>query len=736
MGFFSYGQIVEQVATVSASGTTALSSTSKQIQYFNGGSAQTVQLPATTGMTVGQFFEIFNAGAGSLTVLFGDGSSFTPAASVQVNGNLVVKLVNLTATSGTASNGIWFYSLNPEGLSGNVTIGGNLTVNGNTLMSGRAAIGPVAVQNNYGLILSSPMTGATQVGFGTDITFSTASSTVHDFYSNPTITTNTITQLNHFNAVNTVVSSGALTREVGYQSEIGLSSSANFATLADNITFTGGWFINQSGTAASLLGGAVFVKGQTVVGSATADNVTLAEGLQVLGTTTALSAQRIGRYSADAAGSNLLLYKSRGASIGTLAAVTTGDSLGSILFRGVGTDAAAYSTAGSILLQADGTIASGIVPGKMSLRTANSAGTTTTALTIDSAQAATFAGTLAVTGASTFTGNVQVGLGASSANPNIVLESTSATNSGGYIEFQKNGAGTGYVGYTSAIQGGGATDYDLLFQSTGALNFFSNSTAAMTINTSQQVNIANLAGVGTRAVTVNAAGTLTTGAASYTAPTVSTAGTTSHSGGFPANSSGTYTTPTSPAPLYLKIRMVGGGGGGAGSSATGGAGGTGGATTINSTLFVCNGGVGGASGGGNGGLGGTVTTTGGTLLVGIQGSSGGSGGSDVTGTAFVGSGIGGTTPFGGAGANNGNGAGFSAQTNSGSGGGGASTATLASSGSGGGGGAGGYLEIIVSSPASTYTYSVGAGGAQGTAGTGSLGGAGGSGYIVIEEFYQ
>jgi hypothetical protein len=54
----------------------------------------------------------------------------------------------------------------------------------------------------------------------------------------------------------------------------------------------------------------------------------------------------------------------------------------------------------------------------------------------------------------------------------------------------------------------------------------------------------------------------------------------------------------------------------------------------------------------------------------------------------------------------------------------------------GGGGEGEYVEITISSPAATYTYSVGAGGAGGTGGTnGGTGGAGGSGYIIVDEYY-
>ena len=63
--------------------------------------------------------------------------------------------------------------------------------------------------------------------------------------------------------------------------------------------------------------------------------------------------------------------------------------------------------------------------------------------------------------------------------------------------------------------------------------------------------------------------------------------------------SGTYTAPTGPAPLYIKVRAIGGGGGG-GSGANGGStnGGNGGNTTFGTSLLVANGGLGGLGLGG------------------------------------------------------------------------------------------------------------------------------------------
>lgn len=73
----------------------------------------------------------------------------------------------------------------------------------------------------------------------------------------------------------------------------------------------------------------------------------------------------------------------------------------------------------------------------------------------------------------------------------------------------------------------------------------------------------------------------------------------------------------------------------------------------------------------------------------------------------------------------------------GGGGGGAGGGLYASNGySGPGGGAGGYIEAIINSPLSSYSYAIGAGGTAGSAGSGGYaGGSGGSGVIMITAYF-
>lgn len=194
---------------------------------------------------------------------------------------------------------------------------------------------------------------------------------------------------------------------------------------------------------------------------------------------------------------------------------------------------------------------------------------------------------------------------------------------------------------------------------------------------------------------------------------------------------GTYTTPA--GVLWARVRMVGGGGGGGGSgSDSTGTGGTGGNTTFGTTLLAANGGVGGGGAIGNpSGAGGSASLGSGPIGIALSGGKGGFGNLAVN---FSG-GAGGYSPFGGAGEGGDNGAaGVSAIANTGSGGQGGGGAALAYPGAGGG--AGGFIDAIISSPTTSYSYAIGSAGTAGSAGTnGYVGGAGGSGVIIVEEHY-
>lgn len=206
--------------------------------------------------------------------------------------------------------------------------------------------------------------------------------------------------------------------------------------------------------------------------------------------------------------------------------------------------------------------------------------------------------------------------------------------------------------------------------------------------------------------------------------------------------SGTYTTPANVK--YIKVKMVGGGasGGASGGGASGGS--SGGDTTFGSSLLTASGGSGGGAGGtgggssgGAGGAGGTATINSPAITIAaVRGSDGNPGCFGAT-SVSVQSGSGGSSYYGGLGRGSPGGSpGGVAAANSGSGGGGGGGNSTGPASGGGGGASGAYVEALIMSPSSTYSYAVGAAATGASGGTsGFAGGTGGSGLIVVEEFY-
>lgn len=206
---------------------------------------------------------------------------------------------------------------------------------------------------------------------------------------------------------------------------------------------------------------------------------------------------------------------------------------------------------------------------------------------------------------------------------------------------------------------------------------------------------------------------------------------------FTSGTAQTYTLPTSPrSPLYIKIRMVGGGGGG-GASGTGSFGTptAGGNTTFSGgSLSAVGGGIGGQSGTCAGG-----TASGGNIANGTG--SAGQGPSYLNSTGATqpetAGGMGGGSLLGPGGGGGAYGTAGSAGGGWGAGGGGGGGALVSGLYAGGGGCGAGYVEHQINSPAATYTYTVGAAGGAATAGTGGFAsGPGTGGIIIIDEFYQ
>lgn len=200
--------------------------------------------------------------------------------------------------------------------------------------------------------------------------------------------------------------------------------------------------------------------------------------------------------------------------------------------------------------------------------------------------------------------------------------------------------------------------------------------------------------------------------------------------------SGTYTTPGGVS--WIRIVLQGPGAGGGGGGTGGGNGGAGSPTCWNTSgsacvtpLFSAGGGAGGGGSNTNGSAGGTISGSG-TCYRAIPGGAGGGGNTSISGSIPGLGGLGGVGALGGGSANF-----VGPAANSGSGGSGGASGNGVSATAGAGGGAGAYCEVIINSPAPSYTYTVGAIGAAGSAGTGGNAGlAGALGGIWVEEHYN
>ncbi len=210
---------------------------------------------------------------------------------------------------------------------------------------------------------------------------------------------------------------------------------------------------------------------------------------------------------------------------------------------------------------------------------------------------------------------------------------------------------------------------------------------------------------------------------------------------FTSGSAATYTTPA--GVKWIKVRMVGAGGGAGGIGLTTGPDGSDGGDSIFNSIHAKGGGHGGGTAtfaSGTAGIGGTAGT--GTATFRVTGQAGGQ--AAITANGAGESAAGGNAPFFcGAGqpaasesvatVNGNNGV-----ANTGGGGSGSIAEGSNALGCSGGGGGGEYLELIISNPAGTYVYTVGAVGAGGI-GTGTSAGTGGSGaagFITVEEHYN
>jgi hypothetical protein len=212
-------------------------------------------------------------------------------------------------------------------------------------------------------------------------------------------------------------------------------------------------------------------------------------------------------------------------------------------------------------------------------------------------------------------------------------------------------------------------------------------------------------------------------------------------GSAPSFSGTTLTLASNTAYVVVETWGGGGGGGGGDNQATPGAGGAGGSSCFGPNSTACTGPTVSATGGGGGPshVGGSLVTGGSGVSgdINLTGSSSCGGSTSGAGTFMSGC-PGGSAPLGGGGGGAGDSitGGAGAAYGGGGGGGSLDGTPNNNSGSGEGGGGGGYASKFISSPATAYFYTIGAGGSGGAAGGSATtaGGAGGPGGIKISAY--
>jgi len=281
-----------------------------------------------------------------------DGTNWLPAASVTafVDGtpgtnDMPGRLVFSTTPDGTGSL-VERARLDNEGKMGL----GATPAAGQSFVVGRHMIGSVSSVGilSSGVVQSTVTTSARAF----DATFSTTAAA----FSLGTAT--------HFHASGVTIGSGSsITNQYGFFASSGITTATNnFGFYSDIASTANRWNFYANGTAANYFAGNVSI-------GTTNSGFTYGFGpvKVIVEGTGSDSFAGLNRYSASTSAPGFVLGKSRGATVGTRAAVIAGDSLGEISWRA--DDGTNWVSAASIVATVDGTPGTNDMPGRLSFFT-------------------------------------------------------------------------------------------------------------------------------------------------------------------------------------------------------------------------------------------------------------------------------------------------------------------------------------------------------------------------------
>ena len=238
------------------------------------------------------------------------------------------------------------------------------------------------------------------------------------------------------------------------------------ATITSNMIFTDNTYdIGASGATRPrnlYVGTNSYISGKELIGSVTTtNNLRVAESFAVVSTASNSSGASFTGYSGTGAGYRPLLdfQRSRGTTDGNLTAVVSGDSIGSLIFRGA--DGSSFVDGAGILALVDSSVSTGAVPIALTFATGAN-GTITNRYTISSGGVHTWSGssvspTISAQGymglggntgpsASLALGSVNNGTGEATYKGAIQIQNTGGGNAlyAGGLEFKSASASGGY----------------------------------------------------------------------------------------------------------------------------------------------------------------------------------------------------------------------------------------------------------------------------------------------------
>lgn len=225
------------------------------------------------------------------------------------------------------------------------------------------------VNTQYGFIVGATLVGATtNYGFYSNIPVGTGR---WNLYMNGTADNYLAGRL----GVGATLTSGSM-------AQITNTTASDVALTVKGAASQSGLLLDIENSAGTTLS-AFDSSGRLIVGSSSVVAFGLATpSAQVLGTTASASAVLQGRYSADANSPTLYFAKSRNATVGSHTIVQSGDSLGRINFGG--SDGTDFSNSAAIYVEAEGTLAAGVVQSRFVFHNQGSGGALAERMRLDS----------------------------------------------------------------------------------------------------------------------------------------------------------------------------------------------------------------------------------------------------------------------------------------------------------------------------------------------------------------